>query len=399
METAPVRDSVPRLQQLVPHMRAQIIGLRDGATFEQARRRYSETVNDLAAKGLGRCTASRVGDRDQYWSPTREVLDEAMRLGFVENQKLPSARKYLDAYRDRRYSLTVAGEKAMNQAEDDLAAFCDELAIAVYHAHSYFRRFIQILKERPLACPEITEREVEVSRQKGKGTEYLVNYANERLEQGASGTDQRERIREIVVAFVRHRFGKAPGKQPTNKELASAVNDAFAEASAKLRGLSVGATDLKMLKNWGTQLRLLDQSRYVPGFGERNINIIWLASDIVEQPRLKIQRRTYEKHRQRVSEAVVSAYRSQASRADSRLDAPYLPIYCVRAEAAFRCEVMRALVDLVIQHLAEEKIPDTGVRLWLHLGTTRQPASEPVYRCGGKRRYEMTLQPTKTEGG
>ena len=399
MEAIHIRDSVPRLQQLVPHMRAQIVGLRDGTTFEQARRRYRETVNDLAAKGLGRCTASRVGNRDQYWSPTREVLDEAMRLGFVENQKLPSARKYLDAYRDCRYRLTATGEKAMNQAEEDLAAFCNELAIAVHGAHPYFRRFIQVLKERPLACPEITEREIEVSRQQGKGTEYLVNYANERLEQDASEVGQQERIREIVVAFVRHRFGRTFGKRPTNKEWANAINDAFAEASAKLRGLSVGATDLKMLTNWGTQLRLLDQSRYVPGFEERKINIIWLASDIDEQPHLKIRRRTYEKHWQRVSKAIVDAYRSQASRADSRLDAPYLPIYRVRAEAAFQCEVMRALVDLVIEHLAEEKIPSADVQLWLHLGTTQQPASEPVYQRGGKRRYEMTLQLRETEGG
>lgn len=399
METVHSRDTVPRLQQLVPHMRAQIIGLQDGTTFEQARQRYRETVNDLAAKGLGRSTASRVGDRDQYWSPTREVLDEAMRLGFVENQKLPSARKYLDAYRDRRYSLTPNGKKAMNRAEENLAAFCDELAIAIYHAHPYFRQFIQVLKDRPLVCPEITEKEVEASRQKGKGTEYLVDYAHERLEQHASKEKQRERIREIVIAFVRHRFGRTSGKQPTNKELANAINDAFAEASAKLRGLSAGATDLKMLKNWGTQLRLLDQSRYVPGFEERNINIIWLASDIDEQPRLKIQRRTYEKHWRRVAKTVIDAYHSQARRADSRLDAPYLPIYRVRAEAAFQCKVVRALADLVIEHLAAEKIPNADVQLWLHLGTTRQPTSEPVYRRGGKRRYEMTLQPREIKGG
>lgn len=399
METAHVRDSVPRLLQLVPHMRAQIIGLKDGTTFEQARLRYRETVDDLAAKGLGKSTVSRVGEQDQYWSPTREVLDEAMRLGFVKNQKLPSARKYLDAYRDCRYSLTPTGQQAMNQAEGDPAAFCAELAEAIYREHPYFKRFIQVLRERPLACPEITEKEIEASRQKGNGTEYLVDYANERLGQDGPRAEQRERIRETVVAFVRHRFGRTPGKQPANKDLASAVNDAFAETSAKLRGLAAGATDLRMLTRWGTQLGLLDQSRYVPEFEEQNINIIWLASEIVEQPRLKIQRRTYGEHRQRVAKAVVDAYRSQADRSDSRLDAPYLPIYRVRADAAFQCKVMRALVDLAIEHLAAEEIPDGNVRLWLHLGTTRQPASEPVYRRGGKRRYEMTLQPREIEGG
>ena len=393
MEASNIRDSVPRLRQLLPHMRAQLIGLRNGTTFEQARRQYSKTVDDLAAQGLGRSSASRVGDKDKHWSPTRDLLEEAMRLGFVENQKLPSARKYLDAYRDCNYRLTAVGEEAMNQAEEDVAAFCDELAIAVYHAHPYFRQFIRLLEERPLICPEITESEIEKSRKAGNGTEYLVEYMNERLEQDASRMGRQERIREIIVAFVRHRFGRTPGKQPTNKELKEAVKDAFAEASIKLRGLPAGATDLDMLKSWGTQLRLLDQSRYVPEFEGQNVNVIWLASDIDERPKLRIRRRTYEKHWEKVSEAIIDSYHSQASKADSHLTAPYLPIYRVRAEAAFRCEVTRALVDLVIERLSEGEVPDTDIQLWLHLGTTRQPDSEPVYRRNENRRYEMTIQP------
>ena len=399
METSAVRDSVPRLQQLVPHMRAQLVGLRDGTTFEQARRRYGKTVSDLAIRGLGKDSSSRVGEKDKHWSPTREVLDEAMRLGFVEKQKLPSARKYLDAYRDCCYRLTAAGEQAMSQAEEDIAVFCDELAIAVYNTHPYFRRFIHILQKRPLACPEITEREVKESRNPGKGTEYLLNYAIERLEQDPLVADERKHVREIITSFVSHRFGRAPGKQPTNKEMVNAINDAFAEAAIKLRGLSAGATDLKMLKSWGTQLRLLDQSRYVSGFGDRNTNIIWLASDIDEHPKLRIRRRTYEKYWREVSEAIISSYRSQASESDSRLYAPYLPIYRVRADAAFQCKVTRALVDIVIEKLVGGKIPDTDFQLWLHLGATRQPASEPVYRRGGSRRYEMTIQPKEIEGG
>ncbi len=94
-----IRETIPRLQQLVPHKRDQLISLRNGATFENARLRYGTTVDRLVAQGLGRRTVSRVGDKDRYWAPTREVLDEAMRLEFVERQQLPSARKYLDAHR------------------------------------------------------------------------------------------------------------------------------------------------------------------------------------------------------------------------------------------------------------------------------------------------------------
>src|SRR4051794_15253989 len=127
---AEIRDTIPRLAQLVPHMRAQLRGLRDGSTFEQVRLRYIETVDQLVAAGLGRRTASRVQDRDAYWSPTVEVLEEAMRLGFLERQPLPSARKYVDSYRDKHFELTDLGREVAELAEHDVAAFFNRLANA-----------------------------------------------------------------------------------------------------------------------------------------------------------------------------------------------------------------------------------------------------------------------------
>ena len=53
--------------------------------------------------------------------------------------------------------------------------------------------------------------------------------------------------------------------------------------------------------------------------------------------------------------------------------------------------VTRALVDLVIERLSDGAIPDIPVPVLLHLGTTRQPVSEPLYRRGGNRRYELTI--------
>ena len=152
------RDTIPRLQQLVPHMRDQLMGLRHGSTFEHARRRYADTVGRLDSQGLGRRTASRVGERDQYWAPTRNVLDEAMRLGFVERQQLPSSRRYVDAHRHRRYTLTELGFQVAEEAETGPAAFCDRLAVAIYDNHPYFRAFIETLKDGPIGCPEVTGR-------------------------------------------------------------------------------------------------------------------------------------------------------------------------------------------------------------------------------------------------
>src|SRR5262249_21991613 len=137
-----IKDTIPRLQQILPHMREQLVGLRQGSTFEATRQLYAATVEKLALQGRGRRTASRVGDQDAYWSSTADMLIEAMRLGFVERGQVPPARRYVEIHRDRKYALTTCGREMAQLAQDDLAAFCDRLAAALYEAHAYFRELI-----------------------------------------------------------------------------------------------------------------------------------------------------------------------------------------------------------------------------------------------------------------
>jgi hypothetical protein len=389
-----LKDNIPRLQQIVPHMRDQLTGLREGATFEEARRRYSATVERLALQGVGRRTASRVGDKDAYWAPTSEVLIEAIRLGFVEKQQVPSARRYVEAHRDRRYTLTSLGREVAALAQDDVATFCDRLAEALYRTHAYFRALVSKLEVAPIACPEVTESEVEAAGREGRGTQYWAEYVTEKVRAHASarpGVDTAS-TKRIIVATVRRRFGTDPDAKPTGKALTQAINDAFSVAAFAAHGLPIGATDIDILKSWGSQLRILDQSRYVPGF--EGFNIIWLAADIKEDPVVSIHRRDLDGSELKIAKEIVGAYRRQADSADTSLSAPYIPIFKVRAEAAYRCRVTRALVDLVIQRLSDGAIAEIPDRVLLHLGTTRQPASEPLYRRGGNRRYEITIQPS-----
>ena len=49
------------------------------------------------------------------------------------------------------------------------------------------------------------------------------------------------------------------------------------------------------------------------------------------------------------------------------LDAPYIPIFLVRAQAAFESRVTRALCDLVLERLVTDGYPELGVEVQLHL--------------------------------
>ena len=293
------------------------------------------------------------------------------------------------------HNLTELGRQAAEEAETNVPAFCDRLASAVYDCHPYFRAFIDILRIMPIGCPEVSEGEVEQTRRSGLGTDHWVELATERIPRQTTTDRDTARIRDIIVSVVRNRFGKTPDRIPTSKQMAAALNDAYIEAAITVRGLPIGAIDLKIMKTWGSQLMLIDQSRYVPAFLGQNV--IWLAADVNENGGTVLMRKTLESHEGPLAEAVIAAYRDQASASKTSLRAPYLPIYRVRAQAAFDCLVTRALVDLVIERLARGSISEPNVQVWLHLGTTRQPDSEPVYRRGGNRRYEITVQP-RSEG-
>ena len=388
-----LKDTIPRLQQILPHMREQLVGLQEGATFEQARQRYSATVEKLALRGVGRRTASRVGDKDAYWSPTAEVLIEAIRLGFVERQQVPSARRYIEAHRDRTYALTPLGRNVAELAQDDIASFCDRLAAAIYKHHPYFRAFIGNLQTAPIACPEVTESEVEAAGLSGHGTQYWTEYLTEKLRPQVSADVDVDSgaIKKTIVSTVRRRFGTDTGARPGRKALTQAINDAFSVVAFSAHGLSIGATDIDILKSWGSQLRVLDQSRYVTRF--EGFNLIWLAADVENSDSISIRRRNLQRYEIEIAKTIVEAYRSQTETAETSLSAPYIPIFKVRADAAFRCRVTRALVDLVIQQLSDGALAEIPFRVLLHLGTTRQPPSEPLYRRGGNRRYEMTIHP------
>jgi hypothetical protein len=388
-------DSIPRVSHLLAHLRDQLVGMRENTTFEAARRRYAATVERLEFEGVGRRTTSRGDEATAYWSPTVEVLEEAMRLGFVEREQLPSARRYVDAHRARVYRLSPEGQDASELAQRQYGEFVDRITVAIIDGHPYFRRLLELLDERPLMIPVISQGDLDRARTDGRGTQWWAEYVAGILNEAAPTLlIDADEVTEEIGAAVRKRFGARPDS-PTSKAVSEALNDAFAAAAVRARGLPVGATNLKNLRRWGTELRILDLSRHVAGLDGREV--IWLAADLESaNGHVRTHRRGLSVHGADVAVALVSAYRRAADerRRDrvTGLDAPYIPIFLVRAQAAFESRVTRALCDIVLEHLVTGGYPELGVEVQLHLtGAKPPPPSEPIYRRGGSRRYEMTM--------
>lgn len=400
-------DSMPRLQHLMPHVSALLTTLSsDGATFEACRQRYAAVARDLAAAGVGRITVSRVGDADAYWSPTQEVLEEGMRLGWVEKSATPSARKYLPDYRDRVYVLTPAGREAAAKV-DDPAGFADLVTRAVLQAHASMRSLLRVLDEAPLVMPETSESQLEKARRTGRPTDWLAEWAAERINSGPTGPAiSAEAVRDEIAHWRTKRFGSKPAEAPSRKAMVDMIDDAFASIALKARRLPIGPIAFRVAAGWGSSLRLIDQSRYVPAL--EGTNVVWLTCDLGDpsggvlsaerrddrdETTLLVTRRGMRTYGHKTAEAIIAAYRRQA--ATDSMAAPYLPLHAVRAEATYQVRVSRALGDMAIEALAARRWPDLTVDVFLHSGAGEVPRSEPVYSRGG-RRTALSIQPAGT---
>lgn len=388
MADAPA-DTIPRTHRIVDHSRDQLLGIAAGeSTFEECRLRYGRTQERLARERKGRVTASRVGENERNWAPTADLLSELMRLGAVERKPLPSARKFIDSYRDERYELTERGRALAEAAASGRSSYVDRIAEALIESHPHLQRLLAAAESGPIVCPVLGEGDIQRGPPVGKGTIGWAAWGAEMIGTGISATQ----VQQIIEAHLRRRFGQHPPEQPSNKAKAEATNDAFAVAGFTARGLALDATTIKTLLRWVNELLLADQSRYVPAFERRNV--VWLATDLDygENGMPRPTRRGAAVHGEYVARALVDAYFTQAAAAGSSLVEPYLPVHRVRAQAAFERGVMRALVDLVLARLIDGDYPQLGVTAFAHIGTrSAWPGSEPPFRYQGRRRLELTM--------
>lgn len=395
-------ETIGRFPHLLTHISSQLPALAEGDdTFEAVRLRYGSIQSSLARRGLARVTAPRAGIRvaDRYWSSTRDLIKELQTLGWVDPEiPVPSRRSAVDAHRDRRYRLTPEGERvaALTANRRELA---DELTTSALEHHPYLRALLKVVDEGPLFCPEVGEGQVVKNSSRRHWAERAAELFERSDPRVRLSTDELDAHLERAM---RRRFGRrrAEGEQPVAKEVVDALNAAFADASLEAHGLRFGSTTLDALCGWGMQLRLLDQSRYVPGHDGGNL--LWLCSDLQRdtEGRLHASRRAFPEYGDRVASALVDSYFELRSNPDSgeadRRTGTYQMIHVVRAAAAFRTGTARELGDRALEALAANEI-DLGVQVRLQAARfEKPPRSEPMYERAGTR--ALTLSMTRGNG-
>jgi hypothetical protein len=258
---------------------------------------------------------------------------------------------------------------------------------------------LEALAERPIFCPEVAEGVM----QRTPSRRYWCEYAASLWQRSDARTSiTPDELQAHLAKALRRRFGRRrhEGLKPTPKEVAEAMNDAFADAALESRGLSFGATTLDQLKNWGMELRLLDQSRYVPGHSGGNL--IWIACDLYSDVKgvLHARRRTFSDYGAAVGKAIIEAFMELRDKPPAEVDEKqrgkrnYLPIHIVRALGALRTGTSREIGDRALEAMAGGEM-DLGMRVRLLAARFElPPRSEPMYQRGGTRALMLTMTPT-----
>lgn len=382
------KDSIPRLHRIVDHPADQLIGLAAGAdTFEECRVRYGKTTERLALEGRGRFTAPRVAEQDRNWAPTKDLLQELIRWEAILPTPLPSSRRMLGAHRDSRYELTPKGRRLADIAKASRADFTTAVSEELLAAHPYFRRLVEALRVGPVICPVPTEGDV--SRGRG-GPAGWAEWAA-----GLIGDEaDRVSIERLVREHLDRRFKKqSEGQRPTNKAIAETLTDAFAVAGFASRDIQVDGPTIKTLQRWGTELLIFDQSRYVPEFP--SANVLWAACEVepVEGGPPRVRRRGRAQFGEAVAKALVTAF-------DDLHDPGRgiaVPVHRIRAQAAFRTEVTRALADLVLAGLIDGEYPELETKALAFIGSCELPNSEPAFRHRRRVRLEVQMVPASAD--
>jgi hypothetical protein len=387
--------SIPRLYKL-GYLEVALLEAADRASFERIR----QVLIGFAAaqKGEERMAVSRIRDAYTFWSPTQEALAELMRLGFIGQIPLPSERKYVDAYRQATYEVTTEGEQAAKKLRSgdphDRADFLNMLSVALAEAHPGFATLLSITEQSPLCIPEYTIEKISNLAAEGPGSLCLAQDAISRMtEHWREGVDKpkTDDLAAWITDALDRRFPRSRLRSPSQKDVLDTVDDAILGFAARSRGIHLDAISFNVCIAWASQLALLEESRYVEGWLGRTV---WATARIQDH---STHRRGFQEAGEEVIQSLRAGFRKVAEAMPEARASGFLPIYQVRAQAAFTSRVNLRFVDMILARLLSGELA-APYMVRVSLGrNTRPPPSEPIFTHQGRRFFEIMITEKENE--
>ena len=350
------------------------------------------SARNSTESSTGTGVISRLHDEYTYWSPTQEALSELMRLGWMAQATVPSSRRYVDAYRASTYQLTAEGEEAIRLLASNTGAarakYLDTLTVSLAAAHPGFAQLIEVANCEPLLIPEYTQERISSLQGSGTLTGNLARDAISRMvEHWPTELPQpiEEDLAESLKEALMRRFPENRVRHPSQKDVLDTVDDTVLGFVAKARGIRLDAISFNVCMSWASQLAVLEQSRYVEGWSGRTV---WATAQVGEDG---IRRRGFAEAEGPLVAEVRNSFRKLLEFTVGGSASGYLPIYRVRAQAAFVIRVNLRLVDMVLERLLSG-ILQAPYEIKVALGRgTPPPRSERVFTHEGRRFFDIMI--------
>lgn len=383
--------AIPRLYKL-SYLQVALVEIAQKASFERIRQALLRFAERTGEEQMVPGVVSRLRDNYTFWSPTQEALSELMRLHFVRQASVPSSRRYVDAYRATTYELTPNGTRAVSQlgTRDPQArsSFLDILSTALVETHPDFADLLEAADNHPLCIPEYTVGKITNLIHGGAGSQRLADDAISRMTRHWPEGIQRPNANDLVSQItdsLNRRFPSNRAQRPSQKDVLDTVDAAVLNFTARARNIHLDATSFNVCMSWAGQLAILEESRYVEDWPGRTV---WATAKIHDHG---IQRRGFKEAGDTVIQMLWSGFIKVAEAMPDARSSGYLPIYRVRAQAAFGARVNIRLVDIFLARLLSEEI-EAPYRVQVALGRGMPPPrSEPIFTHQGRRFFDIMM--------
>jgi hypothetical protein len=382
-------NAIPRLYRL-GDLEVSLIEISRGASFERIRQALIDFVRRT---GEGRTSmVPRLGDDYSFWSPAQETLSELMKLGLVDPAPLPASRQYVDSHRADTYQLTGKGMDGVTQLSGGdgaaRARFLDMLTVSLMEAHHGFASLLSAATRHPLCIPEYSIEKITALIEGGRATGRLADDALARLTSHWPPGREKPSAKELaawIQKAVDRRFPKDRVRRPSQKDIVDIVDDAVLGFASKAYDIHLDAISFNVCMSWAEQLAILEESRYVVGWPGRTV---WATAEIQNG---NVLRPSLGALGDSVAGGLGDGFRMVADSVSQARSSGSLPIYRVRAQAAFMARVNLRFVDIILRRIlsGELKAP-YEVQVALGRGTP-PPRSEPVFVSDGRRFFDIMI--------
>ena len=399
---------IPRLQE-VSFLPATMLGVADGAGFEEIRQRLVKHMIQMrensSATGNTALFRTAQGDPKRYVSNVSASLKELMLLGLVEQATVPSSAQAALNYTTTTFAPSGKGHQWVELLRNDLRGAYDQLLDMLWQAHPQFRMFLGTLSDEGISVPLLQWREAPEPHTRDRYVNSLAYRTAHVLENEQVGwTATESDVLEAVRGYIedRYRDARARGREepyPRNQDFVNACEEALVKFAFSSRDISMDYISHQILRRWTKVLGVGNYSYHVPGW---NALRLWCTAEIGKsEGQVSVSRRVGPDIIQGAIGHLPSVY-EQVRRQDPT-GSLWVPIYRVRAGVCWKLKVSESVFDYALyQVLAGDK--DDNIPFGVNLDRAQYgnvPPSELPWRwrtkSGVQTFYAMSLVPKRIE--